>query len=127
MQHFSISAFLSSAVGDSLAYATGIFKEISDSKGGSGFSFADLAADRAGVEFGTLAIQSEATALFLQQHMSEISNEDDYMPSISRLPEGLSELTFKNRYGTTEDARYKKMQSELNKRILLCQLYNNTE
>lgn len=127
MQHFSISAFLSSAVGDSLAYATGVFKEISDSKGGSGFSFADLAADRAGVEFGTLAIQSEATALFLQQHMSESSNEDDYMPGISHLPEGLSELTFKKRYGTTEDARYKKMQSELNKRILLCQLYNNTE
>jgi len=123
MQHFSISAFLASAAGDALAQATGVYKEISDSKGGSGFSFADLAADRAGVEFGTLAIASESSARQLQAQMARSTNENDYMPNIDHLPEGLQEASFKRQYGSPEDARYQKMQSELDRRIRLCRLY----
>lgn len=123
MQHFSISAFLSSVAGDALAHATGIFKEVSDSQGGSGFSFADLAADQAGVKFGTLAVISESSARSLQKVMSRITREDDYMPRINNLPEGLQEGRFKRQYGTTKDARYKQMQQELDKRIRLCRLY----
>ena len=125
MQHFSISAFLSSVAGDALAHATGIFKEMSDSQGGSGFSFADLAADQAGVKFGAMAVASESSALSLQQFMSRISNENDYMPRINNLPEGLQEGRFKRQYGTTKDTRYKQVQKELDKRIRLCRLYKD--
>ena len=125
MQHFSVSAFLASAAGDALAHATGLFKEISDSKSGSGFSFADLAADRAGVEFGSMAVASELSAHSLQLQLSKITNEDDYMPDIGNLPEGLHEATFKRQYGTTEDTRYKKMQHELDRRISLCRIYSH--
>ena len=125
MQHFSISAFLASAAGDSLAHATGLFKEISDSKGGSGFSFADLAADQAGIKFGTMAVASELSAYSLQLTMSKITNEDDYMPDINNLPEGLHEAIFKHQYGTPESDRYKIMQYELDRRIELCRLYND--
>ena len=125
MQHFSISAFLSSAAGDALAHATGIFKEVSDSQGGSGFSFADLAADQAGVKFGTMAVTSESSARSLQKAMSRITGEDDYMPRINNLPEGLQAGRFKRQYGTTKDARYKQMQKELDKRIRLCRLYKD--
>ncbi len=123
MQHFSVSAFLAAATGDALALATGLFKEVSDAKGGSGFSFADLAADRAGVQFGTIAVASESSAQFLQRKMSIIIDEDDYMPDINNLPEGLHQASFKRRFGTTESARYKKMQHELDRRIGLCRLY----
>jgi len=125
MQHFSISAFLSSVAGDALAHATGIFKEVSDSQGGSGFSFADLAADQAGVKFGTMAVTSESSAQSLQKAMSRISGEDDYMPRINNLPEGLQAGLFKRQYGTTKDVRYKQMQKELDKRIRLCRLYKD--
>ncbi len=125
MQHFSISAFLSSVAGDALAHATGIFKEVSDSQGGSGFSFADLAADQAGVKFGTMAVTSESSAQSLQKAMSRIIGEDDYMPRINNLPEGLQEGRFKRQYGTTKDVRYKQMQKELDKRIRLCRLYKD--
>ncbi|RLA47238.1 MAG: hypothetical protein DRR06_03150 [Gammaproteobacteria bacterium] len=124
-QHFSISAFIAAAAGDGLAQATGLFKEVSDSKGGSGFSFADLAADQAGVEFGTMAVASETSAHSLQVHMARITNEDDYMPKLSSLPEGLQEATFKRQYGTTEDARYTRMQNELDRRIDNCRLYRD--
>ena len=122
---FSVSAFLASAAGDALAHAVGLFKEISDAKSGSGFSFADLAADRAGVELGSMAVASELSAYSLQLQLSKITNEDDFMPDIDNLPEGLNEATFKRQYGTTEDTRYKKMQHELDRRISLCRIYSH--
>ena len=125
MQHFSVSAFLASAAGDALAHAVGLFKEIADAKSGSGFSFADLAADRAGVEFGSMAVASELSAHSLQLQLSKITNEDDFMPDIGNLPEGLHEATFKRQYGSTEDTRYKKMQHELDRRISLCRIYSH--
>lgn len=126
MQHFIISAFLAATAGDAFAHATGLFKEISDAKGGSGFSFADLAADRAGVKFGTMAVASESRARFLQLQMSQIINENDFMPKIDHLPEGLHEASCKRQYGTTETLRYKRMQLELDKRIGACRLYKNS-
>ena len=94
-----------------------------DSRGGSGFSFADLAADRAGVEFGSLAVASESSARYLQATLSRTAEENIYMPTIKRLPEGLQAATFKRYYGSTDDKRYKHMQNELDRRIRLCKLY----
>ena len=49
-QHFFISAGLQAASDANIAFTIGEFKELLDSdKGGSGFSFDDLAADRAGL------------------------------------------------------------------------------
>ncbi|NIL98362.1 MAG: hypothetical protein GTO53_10785, partial [Planctomycetales bacterium] len=50
VSHFLVSAVLTLAVGADAAQAAGILKEISDTHGGSGFSFADVAANLAGVE-----------------------------------------------------------------------------
>ena len=54
-QHFTISAALAATAGSPLADAVGLYKELDDSRSGSGFSFSDLAADRAGTRFGALA------------------------------------------------------------------------
>ena len=125
MQHFTVSAFLASRTDNALAHATGLYKEMSDSRGGSGFSFADLAADRAGVEFGSLAVASEQSALKLQQLVSQGLEEKDFMPDTTNLPEQLQESRFKQLYGSTEDKRYQLMQDELDRRIKLCRLYTS--
>ena len=54
--HFLISAVIAAEAGTPLADAVGLWKELADARrGGSGFSFNDLAADRAGTRFGELA------------------------------------------------------------------------
>ena len=59
--HFLISALVAAEAGTPLADAVGLWKELTDARrGGSGFSFEDLAADRAGTRFGELAIRDPA-------------------------------------------------------------------
>ena len=57
-QHFAISAALAAGAGGPFADAVGVYKEVDDSRRGSGFSFADIAADRAGARFGEAATAS---------------------------------------------------------------------
>ena len=57
-QHFTISAALAAHAGSPLSDAIGLYREVDDSRRGSGFSFNDLAADRAGTRFGELATRS---------------------------------------------------------------------
>ncbi len=53
-QHFVVSCGLTEVVGPALAEAAGLLKEQLDAQpGGSGFSFADLSADLAGIAFAT--------------------------------------------------------------------------
>jgi hypothetical protein len=51
-QHFTISAAIAAAAGAPIAHVIGIYKEMDDARRGGGFSFSDLAADRAGTTFG---------------------------------------------------------------------------
>ncbi len=61
-RHFMGSAAIAVSGGGALSQAIGLFKEIDDSRGGSGFSFVDLLADRVGTRFGSLAVASRASA-----------------------------------------------------------------
>lgn len=51
-KHYLVSALLAAYAGTPLADAVGLFKEMEDAKQGSGFSFNDIAADRAGTRMG---------------------------------------------------------------------------
>jgi hypothetical protein len=79
-QHFTISAALAAHAGSPLSDAIGLYKEVDDSRRGSGFSFNDLAADRAGTRFGDLATRSPASARQLQQRVAFGIREPDFMP-----------------------------------------------
>jgi hypothetical protein len=50
--HFLVSAALAAEGSGPLSQAIGLYKEVTDSRGGSGFSFSDMAANRAGTRFG---------------------------------------------------------------------------
>ncbi len=122
-QHFSVSAALAAAAGTPLADAVGLYKETEDARGGSGFSFADLAADRAGVRFGELAVGPAAAQQRLQRRLAAGLNDQDLLPPVRDLPEFMQEAEFKRRYGSLEAAPYKRMVADIDRRIAALALH----
>lgn len=117
VQHYTISAGLSATGGNVLADAVGLYKEYEDRKGNSGFSFTDLAADRAGVRLGELATASTASARRIQQLMSKHLNESIYMPSTTDLPEGISAKAFKTKYHEGSGSAYQGIVDLIEQRV----------
>ena len=122
MLHFIISAGLKVASMSGISYTIGEVKELLDAaRGGSGFSFADLAADRAGVRFAEVAVNSESAALL--QRLLASGDEAAFFPDIVGLPEGLDERRFEATYGGLEGAAYTAMVREIDARIARCPAY----
>jgi len=121
-KHFIISAALSANAGGPLSDAVGVYKEIADSRGGSGFSFNDIAADRAGTRFGEWA-ESPRFAKTLQQRIAGGVIERDLMPVTQDLPEFMPEAEFVRRFGGVNGPAYRKMMAEIERRIAALSLY----
>lgn len=118
MQHFVYSAAISLATRQGIGIATGEFKELLDSGGpGSGFSFVDLAADRAGVHFASAAVASEKQAREIQQSFLEQGSEANYFPDIDGFEEGLTEEAFTARFTNTRSQAYQEQISRIDSRI----------
>ena len=112
-QHFAVSVALTEILGSGLAELAGVSKELSDMKGTSGFSFADLCVDLAGIEFAT---RVQKTPAMLEKLAKEFT-VSDYAPDIDGLREDLNEATFKKDYGSVDDPRYKDQVVDLRKRV----------
>lgn len=125
-QHFLISAALAAAGERALADAVGLFKEMSDTQGGSGFSFTDIAADRAGTRFGELAVANDDSALRLQQQFARGVDETDIIPDIRDLPEHLSAGEFQRRFKDPDNPAYRELMDEIDRRIDACPIYRQT-
>lgn len=115
-KHYLISAMLAAYAGTPFADAVGLFKEIDDSHGGSGFSFNDLAADRAGTRLGELASGNAARAEKLQARMAA-AREADFMPFTADLPEFMPDAEFQRRFGGLQGQAYKDMMAEIERRV----------
>ncbi len=113
-QHFWVSAALADLAGEQLALAAGVTKELKDANGGSGFSFADLAADIAGVETAMHVLSSKVRL----EHLAKEFRVDDFMIRPMGLPEGLSSAEFLRKYGTVSGSVYRQEESRLRTRIL---------
>lgn len=124
-KHFLVSAALTVSSGSKFANLVGLVKEIDDSDGGSGFSFADLAADKAGVKFGEMSIASPQKAILFQKKMGLLSSVNAFIPSISNLPEGIMELEFKQNYKDLNSIAYKLINAEIDKRLNQLSLYQD--
>lgn len=116
-QHFLMSAALQVTGGDSIANAVGLLKELDDAGGGSGFSFTDLGADRAGVRMGEIATQSATRARQVQEQMSRITDESQFMPDFLDLPELMPDAEFKSRYGGVGGPQYQAIADDIERRI----------
>ena len=124
MLHFIYSAGITLATQQGIGFAAGEFKELLDSgSGGSGFSFADLAADRAGIAFVKAATASESGAQHLQQSIVAHKDESAFFPSISGLSEGLSAAQFRRMYGSTESQEYRSQVELIDERIARLPVY----
>ena len=119
-KHFLVSATLAAESGGALADAVGLFKEVDDARGGSGFSFNDIAADRAGTRFGELAVRSPER---LQAALAAGPKEADFMPDVRDLPEFMPDAEFKRRFGGVGAPAYKKMMSDIEARVAARPLY----
>jgi len=125
--HFLISAAIAAGSNSGLSSIVGVFKEMDDSREGSGFSFADLAADKAGIRFAGIATGQENQALDLQKAMVKISNESAFMPGIDHLPEGIMEFEFKKDYHDLNSMEYALVEQEIDQRISNCSVYSKVK
>lgn len=122
-QHFLTSAALAARGDTTLSDAVGLFKEISDTDHGSGFSFTDIAADRAGTRFGELATRSPQHARTLQQRLVAGITETDIMPPAKDLPEHMHSQEFSARFGQVGSPAYQRLMTDIEQRIDACSLY----
>lgn len=119
-QHFVISAALAAWAGEPLAKAIGLYKELDDSRHGSGFSFADLAADRAGTRFGELIA---ANAERLNPLLAGDLTDSAILPPLRGLPEYLPEREFKRLFGGPGSPAYQQVMAEIERRLASLPLY----
>jgi hypothetical protein len=119
-QHFVISAALAAWAGEPLAEAIGTYKELADARHGYGFSFADLAADRAGTAFGELLVaRSPRVSALLASEFSDA----DLLPPLDGLPEYLRQREFRQRFGGPGQPAYEQQSAEIERRLQSMPLY----
>ena len=122
-KHFMVSAVLAATGAESLANYLGLEKELTDAKHGSGFSFIDLAGDRAGLYFGKKAVASNTQARLIQKRMGFISDYTAFMPEVRDLPENMSNRVFKQRFESVYSAKYQAMLKKIDLRIAGLPIY----
>jgi len=114
-EHFVISAALSANGGSRLANAIGLIKEEEDAGKGSGFSFTDLANDRAGVQLGTRATGDDAARV--RQLLATARSDADLLPDFHDLPEFMPQTEFDRRFGPVGSTRYERMIERIDARL----------
>ena len=113
-RHFCLSAALTVLENPFASDASGLMKEQLDALAhGSGFSFTDLAADRAGVRFAEAATDSEPAATAMQARLRKGYEAADYFPRNCNLPENLTVEEFRRDYGGVGTLRYRQMMKEI--------------
>lgn len=124
-QHFIASALLVAVDAAMLAEKAGEDKEIGDADRGSGFSFIDLTADRAGSRFGKMATSNPAQARRFQQRMATVQHYSEVIPDLLDLPEHMDEATFHQRFDKPDSKEYRTMTAEIDRRIEQLAIYRD--
>lgn len=122
-KHFVNSAVLAATGGQAVAQTVGLFKELDDARGGSGFSFIDLLADEAGTRFGKRATESRVMARALQPRAASAMSESQWMPPPTGLQEHMTEAEFNRRYGGVDGPGYREVLADIGRRLEGVTLY----
>lgn len=123
-QHFMGSAAITASVNGQISQVMGEEKELRDAESGSGFSFVDLAADKAGTYFGEMATSSPDTARHIQKAMSGIKDYSDFMPDPRDLPESMDHPEFIKRYQAVNSMAYQEILRQIDLRIMAAPIYS---
>jgi hypothetical protein len=117
-QHFLGSAGITLSAGNDMAQLLALAKEIDDTgTGGSGFSFTDLGADRAGSVFAELAVAGPREASLLQQRLGQSPGEAWFLPDLGGLPEYMSDLELAERFGGLQGPAFDAVMQDLEVRL----------
>jgi len=123
-KHFCVSAVIAILSDEAVSDAAGLLKEELDAgTGGSGFSFADLVADRAGTTFAVCATRDEAAARAMQSRLAGGFRVDDFFPPAADLPEGIPDAQLQSRYGGVGGEAYRRLIEQIERRIAACAAY----
>jgi hypothetical protein len=112
--HLLVSAVLAAEGGGVLADALGLAKELGDARHGSGFSFTDLAINRAGTRLGERAVREPVR---MQALLARELDAQALLPDLSDLPEFLSEPEFHARYGGVGEPAYEALTASIEARV----------
>jgi hypothetical protein len=114
-KHWTLSSAIAVGAGVQLSEAAGEWKELADSLARqsqfavgdpSGFSMADLAADRAGFEAAKAAVRPDSAARLAAELAK--ANPQQLLPhELIEREDGLSNVEFVRRYGGVDDPRFK--------------------
>lgn len=118
-QHFLVSAALATEGTGPLSQAIGLYKEVSDARQGSGFSFQDMAANRAGTRFGERLLQAPQE---MQDRLATALSDADLVPLVQDLPEYMPEAEFLRRFGGVGAPVYNTLLADIDRRIAALQL-----
>jgi len=117
-RHFAISALLTAAGNAALSDAVGLFKEEIDSAaGGSGFSFADLLADRAGTRLAARATAGVEEARRVQHILRAVTDPAVFFPEAGDLPEGIPDAQLQSEYGGVGGEKYRAIMRSIESRL----------
>jgi hypothetical protein len=123
-KHFCVSAAIAILSDEVMSDAAGLLKEELDADiGGSGFSFADLLADRAGTTFAICATRDEADACAMQDRITRGFRVEEFFPPAADLPEGISDAVLQSHYGGVGGEAYHRIIDEIERRIASCAAY----
>ncbi|HEX5053257.1 MAG TPA: hypothetical protein VFZ65_15890 [Planctomycetota bacterium] len=120
-RHFWVSAGLTVLADADRSITVGLTKELMDATaGGTGFSFADLAADAAGNRCALVATRDAASARALQARIRAGVRVDEFCPELRDLPEGISRDAFQTDYGGLGGERSQGLVDEIQRRLEAC-------
>ncbi|MGI9428794.1 MAG: M12 family metallo-peptidase [Bythopirellula sp.] len=128
-KHFFVSAHLFVVGGKEVAASAGLAKEMLDAQGGTGFSFVDMAANRAGIVFA----EHVQTKQFSLAKLARTFHVDDYLPTLRGLKEGLTAQELQNGYGGGDQPTSDKQPSideqldAIEQRVLSLPVYDQAE
>ncbi|WP_146452047.1 M12 family metallo-peptidase [Bythopirellula polymerisocia] len=118
-KHFFVSAHLAVALGGTTARGVGLAKEMLDANGGTGFSFVDMAANRAGILFAEKMLAGK----FGLEQIAEEFTVNRYLPEIDDLAEGMQGDTLRTRYAKDDGALINAELEKIEQRILTLPVY----
>jgi hypothetical protein len=120
-EHLLIAAALAANGGSQLANAMGLAKEESDVQSGSGFSFTDIAYDRAGARLGESGTGPRAADV--RERLARLAQDKALAPAFSDLPEYMPQALFVRRFGSVGSPAYLAQISEIERRLSSHPLY----
>jgi len=109
--HFVVSAAFAAQLGEPLANAAGLAKELADMRTAEEFSVGDLLADAAGVVFARRLRTGDPAANLAWAAASFVGA--DVVPDDAELADGLSTEAFEKAYGGPTDPRFTRMREGL--------------